>query len=114
MYRYNPFDSSFRSDAVNADTGKFFNVSGSAPAKVEFKPGLLMTQNPYYFEGETLDKTKDRYVLHNGFITDCKPEDMWWKLKAKSFDIVPGQRAIAHNLRRAWIATLAAAGDSTK
>ena len=26
---------------VNADTGKFFNVSGSAPAKVEFKPGLL-------------------------------------------------------------------------
>ena len=57
---------------VNADTGKFFNVSGSAPAKVEFKPGLLMTQNPYYFEGETLDKTKDRYVLHKGFITDCK------------------------------------------
>jgi LPS-assembly protein len=81
---------------VNADTGKFFNVTGSAPAKVEFKPGLLMTQNPYYFEGEALDKTKDRYVLHNGFITDCKPEDMWWKLKAKSFDIVPGQRAIAH------------------
>lgn len=80
---------------INADTGKFFKVTGSAPAKVESKPGLLLTQNPYYFEGETLDKTKDRYVLHNGFITDCKPDDMWWKLKGKSFDIIPGNRAIA-------------------
>ena len=39
---------------LEADTGKFFKVTGSAPAKVEFKPGLLRTQNPYYFEGETL------------------------------------------------------------
>lgn len=82
---------------INTETGKFFKVAGSAPAKVEFKPGLLLTQNPYYFEGETLDKTKDRYILHNGFITDCRPDNMWWKLKGSSFDIIPGNRAIAHN-----------------
>jgi LPS-assembly protein len=80
---------------VNLDSGKFFKVTGSAPAKVEFKPGLLRTQNPYYFEGESLEKTQSRYVLHNGFITDCKPDDMWWKLKGSSFDIIPGDRAIA-------------------
>jgi LPS-assembly protein len=80
---------------LNTDTGKFFQVSGSAPARIEAKPGLLTTTNPFYFEGEWAEKQQDRYQLHNGFITDCKPENMWWRLRAKTFDIIPRDRAVA-------------------
>jgi LPS-assembly protein len=80
---------------LNTDTGKFFQVSGSAPARIEAKPGLLTTTNPFYFEGEWAEKQQDRYQLHNGFITDCQPENMWWRLRAKTFDIIPRDRAVA-------------------
>jgi LPS-assembly protein len=82
---------------LNTDSGAFYNVRGSAPAQIDRKPGMLMTTNPFYFTGEKAESLKGRYLLHNGFITDCKPDDVWWRLKAKTFDIVPEQRAISHN-----------------
>jgi LPS-assembly protein len=66
---------------------------------VEARRGLLTTQNPFYFSGEWADKTEDRYILHNGFLTDCLIPDPWWRLKGPTFDIIPGQRAIA---RQSW------------
>src|SRR5579871_4578605 len=42
---------------------------------------------------------KDRYILHDGFLTDCLLPRPWWRLKSPTFDIVPGERAIA---RHAW------------
>ena len=33
-------------------TGKFYNVSGSAPSRIQARPGLLTTTNPFYFEGK--------------------------------------------------------------
>lgn len=80
---------------LNTETGKFFKVTGSAPTRIEAKPGMLTTANPFYFQGEMAEKIKDRYLLHDGFVTDCKPEDVWWRLKAKTFDIIPRDRAIS-------------------
>jgi LPS-assembly protein len=82
---------------LNTDSGVFHNVRGSAPAQIDSKPGLLITANPFYFTGETAEVIKGRYLLHNGFITDCKPDDVWWRLKAKTFDIIPRDRAISRS-----------------
>jgi len=77
------------------ETGKYYNVRGSSPAKVESRPGILTTSNPFSFEGKWAERIKDRYVLHDGFITNCKLPKPWWKLTGREFDILPGKRAIA-------------------
>src|SRR4029077_4201674 len=35
---------------VNDETGIFWEVSGTSPAKILARPGLLTTNNPFYFE----------------------------------------------------------------
>jgi LPS-assembly protein len=75
--------------------GKFHDVNGSAPTTIQLKPGLLTTTNPFYFEGRLAEVSKGKYVLHDGFVTDCRPEQVWWRLRAKSFEIQPHQQAIS-------------------
>jgi LPS-assembly protein len=89
---------------VGEKTGKFYNVTGSATTRIVARPGRLTTQNPFYFAGEWAERIQDRYILHQGFLTDClvpaKPSTPWWTLHAPTFDIIPGDRAITHN---AWL-----------
>ncbi|MCS7024446.1 MAG: LPS assembly protein LptD [Bryobacteraceae bacterium] len=84
---------------VNEEIGKFYGVRGQAPAKIEPRPGLLMSTNPFYFQAEWAEKFKNRYILYQGFVTNCKVPRPIWILRAPKFDIVPGQRAIAY---RTW------------
>jgi LPS-assembly protein len=89
---------------VREQTGKFYNVTGSATTRIVARPGRLTTQNPFYFAGSWAERLHDRYILHNGFLTDClvpaRPATPWWTLHAPAFDIIPGDRAITHN---AWL-----------
>ncbi len=80
---------------TESKTGKFYNVSGTSPARIESRPGLLTTQNPFYFSGEWAEKTEDRYLLHDGFLTDCLIPAPWWRLKGPIFDVIPGDRAVS-------------------
>ena len=82
---------------VKTKTGTFYNVNGSAPARIESRPGVLTTDNPFYFQGEWADVKGDQYTLHNGFLTDCKVPGTWWLLQGSSFDIVPGDHATTKN-----------------
>jgi len=93
-------------DNLNADhgeynlktqVGKFYGVDGTSPAKVITSPGVLTTANPFYFQGQWADRIKDRYILHHGYLTDCKIPKPWWTFEAPVFDVVPGDRAIARN-----------------
>lgn len=78
------------------ETGNFFNVRGTAPPKIDYRPGLLITSNPFYFEGRWAERLKERYILYDGFITDCRLPKPWWTLRAGRFDIIPQQRALAY------------------
>jgi LPS-assembly protein len=88
---------------INTDEGKFYVASGTSNARVQARPGLLITNNPFYFEGKWIDKLQDRYILHDGFLTDCLLPRPWWRLTGPTFDIIPGNRAIAHH---AWFRLL--------
>ncbi len=79
------------------ETGKYYNVRGSTPAKIEARPGVLTTSNPFSFQGKWAERLVDRYILHDGFITDCKLPTPWWTLRGPIFDVIPGERAIARN-----------------
>jgi LPS-assembly protein len=78
---------------VDDETGQFFDVSGTSPAKIEARPGVLTTSNPFYFQGKWAERQKDRYILYDGFVTDCKMPNPWWILKGPKFDIIPDDRA---------------------
>ena len=76
--------------------GRFNYIRGYAKQKVVARPGVLSTQAPFYFEGTYADKFDEKYVLHNGFITDCTVPHPWWTLHSDLFDIVPDDRAVSH------------------
>jgi LPS-assembly protein len=78
------------------DVGRFQNVRGSTPARVDPRPGLLLTDNPFYFEGRWAEKVGGRYLLYDGFLTNCRLPKPWWILKAGKFDIIPKDRALAY------------------
>ncbi len=82
---------------VNSETGIFYDVNGTSPAKIVARPGLLTTSSPFYFEGKWAERKEDRYIVHEGYVTDCRVPKPWWRLTAPRFDIIPGDRAIAYH-----------------
>ncbi len=81
---------------TDSETGKFYEVNGTYPAKIDARPGILTSSNPFYFQGKWAERIEDKYVLHDGFITDCKFPGAWWVLRGPVFDISPHNRAIAY------------------
>jgi LPS-assembly protein len=82
---------------IRTEEGKFYAISGTSPAKILTSPGVLTTTSPFYFQARWADRIKNRYVLHHGYITDCKMPKPWWKFESPKFDVVPGQHAIARH-----------------
>jgi LPS-assembly protein len=82
---------------TDEERGKFYNVSGKGQPRIDARPGILTSTSPFYFQGEWAERIGARYILHNGFITNCKMPRPWWRLKGPRFDISPGDRAIARN-----------------
>ncbi len=87
------------------ETGKFYAVNGTSPPKIDAKPGLLTTTNPFYFQAMWAERIQERYILHEGFVTNCKVPKPWWTLRAKKFNIIPGERALAYSsvFRVRWL-----------
>ena len=83
----------------NTDTlhGIFFHVRGYAKTKVQARPGVLTTQEPFYFEGAYAEKFDTKYLLYDGMITDCQIPNPWWTMRSHLMDIIPDDRAITHN-----------------
>ena len=82
---------------VNTEMGIFYNVRGTSETKIIARPGLLTTNNPFYFEGQWGERIDGKYIIHEGFITDCKVPKPWWRLSSTKFDILPGDRAITYH-----------------
>lgn len=80
-------------------SGTFYRVRGAAYGKIDYRPGILRTENPFFFQGDWAEKIRQRYLLHKASITNCNGVNPWWRLDATLIDVVPGQRAIAH---RTW------------
>ena len=82
---------------VNTETGIFYDVRGTSETKIVARPGLLTTNNPFYFEGKWGERVEGKYIIHDGFVTDCKVPKPWWRLTSTKFDILPNHRAITYH-----------------
>ncbi len=78
------------------DTGKFYDVAGYMKTRVVARPGILTSNNPFYFEAKWAERIGEKYVLHEGMITDCKMPNPWWTLRGPKFDVIPDNRALAY------------------
>lgn len=90
---------------LREQTGKFYRVRGNAHAKIEARPRVLTSTNPFYFESEWAERLKEKYILHQGFITGCLMPRPWWTLRGPRFDLVPNRYALAHRsiFRLRWV-----------
>jgi LPS-assembly protein len=84
---------------TEGETGKFYDVKGEAHPRIVARPGILSVDAPFHFEGNWAERVGDKYIVHDGWITNCKIPKPWWRLRAHRFDIVPDQHAIAY---RSW------------
>ena len=82
---------------LQTEEGKFYTVDGTSPAKIMTSPWVLTTTNPFYFKAQWAERIRNRYILHHGFVTDCKAAKPWWTFQAPVFDVIPGDRAIVRH-----------------
>ncbi len=79
------------------ESGTFYDVHGTVASASQGGFRLLTTDNPFYIEGKIVQKTKDHYVVHDGYVTNCERPGPWWTLRAPKTTIVPGNYATIHN-----------------
>jgi LPS-assembly protein len=77
--------------------GKFYNVRGETHPVFDIKPGMLISDNPFHFEGKWAERLGTKYILHDGFITNCKLPRPWWRMRGSAFEITPGEKAISRH-----------------
>ncbi len=80
--------------------GKFYNVVGETMPKIVTHPkqGILYAPTaPFHFEGDWAERDEDRYVVHDGWVTNCSLPKPWWRLRGPKFDIIPRDRAKAYD-----------------
>ena len=65
--------------------GKFYNVRGETHPRIASHPGMLTTTAPFHFEGRWAERIGDKYIVYNGWVTNCTLPDPWWKFKGKRF-----------------------------
>jgi LPS-assembly protein len=87
------------------ETGRFYNVRGWSRTHVVARPGVLTTNNPLYFEAVWAERFQEKYILHDGMVTNCKLPNPWWTLRGPTFDIIPDEHAIARRsiFRLKWL-----------
>ena len=54
------------------EKGAFFNVRGESAPRIVVRRGVLSGTSPYHFEGQWAERLGTRYVLYNGWVTNCK------------------------------------------
>lgn len=81
---------------TRTEEGKFYDVRGTTAPRIDTRPGILTSINPYYFQGQWAERVDGRYVLYNGFLTNCRIPNPWWRLKGPRFNVVPGESAKAY------------------
>jgi LPS-assembly protein len=81
---------------TKTEVGKFYDVRGTTAPRIDTRPGMLTSTNPYYFEGVWAERVEGHYILYDGFLTNCKIPHPWWRLKGPRFNVVPRESARAY------------------
>src|SRR5260370_11560529 len=78
------------------EKGKFYDVYVTAVNRLETLAVVLSSSSPFHFEGKWAERLGEKYILHDGMITNCRIPRPWWTLRGPKFDIIPEDRALAY------------------
>ena len=78
------------------EAGRFYDVRGTTSPRIDTRPGMLTSLNPYYFQGKWAERVEGHYILYDGFLTNCRIPNPWWRLKGPRFNVVPQESAKAY------------------
>ncbi|HXM41664.1 MAG TPA: LPS assembly protein LptD [Bryobacteraceae bacterium] len=81
---------------TKTEAGKFYDVRGTTSPRIDTRPGMLTSLNPYYFQGKWAERVDGHYILYDGFLTNCRIPNPWWRLKGPRFNVVPQESARAY------------------
>jgi LPS-assembly protein len=81
---------------TKTESGKFYDVRGTTSPRIDTRPGMLTSLNPYYFQGKWAERLNGHYILYDGFLTNCRIPNPWWRLKGPRFNVVPQESARAY------------------
>jgi len=81
---------------TKSETGKFYDVRGTTAPRIDTRPGMLTSLNPYYFQGKWAERVDGHYILYSGFLTNCRVPNPWWRLKGPRFNVEPRESAKAY------------------
>ena len=81
---------------TKTEKGKFYDVRGTTAPRIDTRPGMLTSTNPYYFQGTWAERVEGHYILYDGFLTNCRIPNPWWRLKGPRFNVVPQESARAY------------------
>src|SRR5580658_2264869 len=76
--------------------GRFYEVRGETHPRIASHPGMLTTTAPFHFEGKWAERIGEKYIVYDGWVTNCRLPDPWWKFKGRRFDVYPDDHAVTH------------------
>lgn len=82
---------------VRTETGRFYDVNGTAGFKVRGSRYVLTTSSPFVFSGKVVEKTGNRYVVSHGTITTCELPHPKWEFRATKLIVEAGADAKVYN-----------------
>ena len=68
---------------IKTESGKFYDVVGTAGFRMRKSRYVLTTSNPFAFTGKFVEKDgRDHYLVHQGTVTTCELPHPKWKFEA--------------------------------
>jgi len=85
---------------LTAETGRFYDVTGTTGLHFQGKEAVLTSTAPFAFTGKIVEKTSsDHYVVYDGTVTTCELPHPKWKFEARKVVVdVGGNASISHSL----------------
>jgi len=84
---------------LTAETGSFYDVTGTTGLRFQGKEVVLTSTAPFAFSGKVVEKTSpDHYLLYDGTITTCELPHPRWMFEAHKVVVdVGGNASIYHS-----------------
>jgi len=83
---------------LTAETGKFYDVTGTTGFHFRGNRLILSSTSPFAFNGKMVEKTTpDHYLVYDGSITTCEIPHPKWEFRAHNVEVDVGANASMHN-----------------
>jgi LPS-assembly protein len=83
---------------VRTGNGWFSNARGQLKAKIQPRPRMLATENPFYVRAKRVERRDaDTYVVEHGHVTSCECEEKGWSISTRRAKVEVGDKVVTRD-----------------